>query len=220
MKVKHLSIVAALSLSMGSIVFAQNCALSTATDASLKSKELSEQVSASKACSVVPGITPKKLSAVLLAMLSSPRTGGQRFESLPPTGVPTGKILPSSRGIEFDLQSVMADGVAKLDVMAKGVVVTSIANPNQTPVYLPINRLQADTTYDWYLVTRKTSYRGSFEMPNSAETNEVKAKLEAVTKAESDPKVQLIYQAVILDDAEFYVARDKVLSQLRSMSAQ
>jgi hypothetical protein len=200
--------------------WAQNCKVNTSAVATINAQSFSEQVGRSQACAVVPGITPQKLSAVWASLLSTPRTGGQRFETVPPKGMPTGKTLASEQGVEFDLRSIQDEGIVKLEVFSGGKLLKSVMAPAPNSVLIPNANLQADTSYAWRLLTRKTSYRGSFELPEDDELKDIQAKLEAIAQAENDQKVQLFFQAVVFDDAELYGARDKVLDQLRTMTAQ
>lgn len=206
-----------LLLMLSTQTFASNCALDVGEDATASAKALSAQVGGSKACSAISGITPKKLGTVWAALLSDTRTGGKRFDAAPPRGLPTGKILPSDQGVEFDLQDVWAEGVIKLDVKVAGGRLLSFAPPSQPRVLLIPSHLRLGSSYEWSLITRKNNYRGSFELPDSAELKEVNDRLEALTKAESDPSVRLFYQALIFDDAELYSSRDRALSQLRDL---
>ena len=158
-------------------------------------------------------------SSVWSALLTSSSTGGKRFDTVPPAGAPTGKVLVGAQGLVFDLQSVFADGVTQLQISVANVPVFNIVNPSAPLLTLPAARLKPDTVYDWVLTTRKTSYKASFETPGADDLADLQHKLDALAAASLSPPVRLLYTAAIYDEAEFYFARDQILAQLRPQVA-
>ena len=206
------------TLLLTSLVSAQNCSLPANTPSNSKTSELRDQIGKSQACAILPGITPKKLGALWTAFLNGNRTGGQRFDTVPPAGTPTGKVLPGAQGVEFDLRAVQGEGLAQLTLRSGQNVIASFSPLSQAVVQVPAQQFKPEVAYDWVLVTRSATYRGRFELPGPDELKDLRQQLDAVTAAESEPKTRLFFQAAVLDEAEFYGARDKVLAQLRELT--
>jgi len=222
--VKKQALLGISTLLLTGLVSAQNCTLPANASGNSKSSEntktleLRDQIGKSPACATLPGITPKKLSVVWAAFLNGNRTGGQRFDTVPPAGTPTGKVLPSAQGVEFDLRAVQAEGLSMLTLRSGQNVIASFSPLTQAIVQVPTQQLKPEVAYDWVLVTRSATYKGRFELPAADDLKDLKQQLDAVSAAESDPKARLFFQAAVLDEAEFYGARDKLLAQLRELT--
>lgn len=184
-----------------------------------KTQGLAQEAARSNPCATVPGLTAKSLSSVWSAFLSSGTAGGKRFDTVPPTGIPTGKVLASVEGVAFDLRAVLAESVQGIQVSAGRSPVYAIANPNQPVIVVPMNRLKPGDSYNWIISTRQNSYRGSFELLDNEEAADVQARLVALDKASLSPQMRLLYSAAVYDEAELYSARDQLLNQLRTQLA-
>ncbi len=193
----------------------QDCTLRLKSPASASGQQVAQDFSKANPCTTVPGLSVKSLSSVWSALLTSSSTGGKRFDTVPPAGAPTGKVLVGAQGLAFDLQSVFADGVTQLQISVASVPVFNVVNPTAPVLILPAARLKPETVYDWVLTTRKASYKASFETPGAEELADLQHKLDALAAAALSPPVRLLYTAAIYDEAEFYFARDQILAQLR-----
>ena len=184
-------------------------------------QSLAQDAAKSNPCTLVPGLTPKSLASVWSALLSSNKTGGKRFDTPPPSGLPAGRVLLDSTGLVFNLQAVASEGVVALQVSASGspAPLFSLANPTQAVLVLPAERLRPGGAYEWRLSTRKANYKAAFEVLDADEAATVRAQLAALAAADLSPQLRQLYLAAIYDDAELYAARDQVLEQIRRQVA-
>lgn len=215
------SLIAAAGLTLSALALAQTpeCNFVAKSAPAGKAQALAQEAARTNPCTTVPGLTAKTLSSVWGSLMASSTTGGKRFDTLPPAGTPTGKVLTTAKGIAFDLQAVSNEGVLGLQVTSAGAPVFSIANPTQTSVWVPAERLKPGADYDWSLSTRKANYRASFEVLEADEVAALQQRLDVLEKTPLSPAMRLIYTAALYDDAELYNARDQLLAQLRAQLA-
>lgn len=184
-----------------------------------KAKGLLQELNKTNPCALVPGLSAKSLSTVWSAFLGTNTTGGKRFDTAPPQGTLTGKVLLAAEGLSFDTRAVQAEGLVSLQLLSRGASLGQMAlNPGQPQVQLPARAFKAGESYDWVLVTRRGTYRGSFEMLDDEAQAEVQRQLAALDQAGLAPGLRQIYLAAIFDEAELYVDRDRVLAQLRQQA--
>lgn len=143
------------------------------------------------------------------------KTGGKRFDTEPPEGTPTGRVLVAKDGLTFDFSAVGGEGLVAFQVSSQGAVLASLSAPLPVVVTVPAVKLKGGETHDWTLQTRKTQYRGQFEVLDAQEAATVRQRLAALAKSELSPQVRLLYAAAIYDDAELYGERNQALAQLR-----
>lgn len=198
---------------------APDCTVNVKPGNGAKAQALAQDAARTNPCALVPGLTPKSFAAVWSAMLSSGKTGGKRFDTPPPGGLPTGRIMATPGGVAFNLQGAAAEGIVGLQLSSGGAPVFGSANPAPTTQAVPLARLKPGASYDWTLVTRKASYKGSFELLDAEESAAVQARLDALAAATLTPQLHLLYQAAIYDEAELYTARDQLLDELRRQLA-
>ncbi len=185
-----------------------------------KAKGLLQEMNKTNPCALVPGLTAKSLSTVWSAFLASNTTGGKRFDTVPPQGTLTGKVMLTGDGLAFDLRAVQAEGLVSLQLLSGGTSLGQLAlSPGQVQALLPAKAFKPGESYDWVLVTRRAAYRGSFEVLEAEAQAEVLRQLAALKQAELAPGLQQLYLAAIYDEAELYVDRDRVLAQLRQQPA-
>ncbi|MDC8784386.1 hypothetical protein [Roseateles koreensis] len=192
-----------------------DCSLSLKAPPSAKGQTLADEVARSNPCVAVPGLSAKSLTSVWNTMLSSAKTGGKRFDTPPPAGLPTGKVLITLQGLEFKLDAVAAEGVLGLQIRSGNQLIFSISNPGSKRILVPATQLKFGETYEWVLVTRKGSYKGSFETLEREESTLVLSRITALEGAALSPATQQLYLAAIFDDAELYADRDQILADLR-----
>jgi len=197
----------------------QDCTLRLKSASTATGQQLAQDLIKANPCTTVPGLDVKSLSSVWSALLTSSSTGGKRFDTPPPAGTPTGKVLLGAQGLVFDLQSVFGDGVTQLQISVDDVPVFNIVNPKGPLLTLPAARLKPETVYDWVLITRKNSYKASFRTAAPGELADLQHQLDVLATATLSPSVRLLYTAAIYDDAEFYFARDEILAKLRPQVA-
>lgn len=216
----HLQLAVVASLALCAVAQAEDCSFSPQKSPPGKAQALAQEAAKINPCTTVPGLTAKSLSSVWSVLLTSATQGGKRFETIPPVGTPTGKVLATYQGVIFDLGTVIGEGVLSLQVKSAGTSVFSVSSPSQHLVTVPLDRLKPGATYDWVLDTRKTSYRASFELLDAEETRSVQTKLTAIAKTQLDEQVRLLYTAAVYDDAELYLDRDQALEELRRQVTQ
>lgn len=194
---------------------AQDCVLKEPTAVTEKARALAKEAAKSNPCVTVPGMTAKSLASVWSAFTTKTKTGGKRFDTEPPEGTPTGRVLVGKDGLTFDLSAVAGEGLMSLQVSSQGAVLTSLAAPLPAVVTVPAARLKGGDVHEWVLQTRKTQYRGQFEVLDAQETAAVRQRLAALSNSELSPQLKLLYVAAIYDDADLFNERNRVLGQLR-----
>lgn len=212
------SLISAAGLTLSTLALAQtpNCNFVAKSAPTGKAQALAQEAEKTNPCTTVPGLTAKTLRSVWGSLMASSTSGGKRFDTLPPAGTPTGKVMATAKGIAFNLQAVSNEGVLGLQVTSDGVPVYSIANTVQALVWVPAERLKPGSNYDWSLITRKANYRASFEVVGADEVAALQLRLDALERASLSPEMRLLYTAALYDDAELYNARDQLLAQLRA----
>ena len=198
---------------------AQECALQQPAAPAGKLQVLAQEVARTNPCTTVPGLHAKSLRSVWAVLTASGRTGGKRFETVPPAGTPTGRVLAGATGVPFDLRAVAAEGVQSLELTSRGKLVFRAAGPMQAAL-APRERLAPGESYDWVLRTGANAYRGSFELLEADEAAQVQSRLEAVAKSGLNEQMQMLYRAAVFDDAELYSARDEALAALQAPAAR
>jgi hypothetical protein len=199
---------------------AQECAIAPPPADTKKLEQLAQDVAGTNPCTTVPGLKARSIKSVWAALTSSGRTGGKRFEAVPPPGTPTGRVLLTDAGVAFDLSSVAAEGVQSLEVTRRQQIVARTAGRPGAAFTVPRERLSPGQTYHWLLRTGANVYRGSFELPPAEEAAQVQSQLEAIAASGLDDRLRLLYRAAVFDEAELYVARDEALSTLRTLTAR
>jgi hypothetical protein len=200
-------------------VAAQECAISPPSATTGKLEQLAQDVARTNPCTTVPGLKARSIKSVWAAFTSSGRTGGKRFETVPPPGTPTGRVLLTDAGVAFDLSSVAAEGVQSLEIRSRQQIVARTAGRPGTAFTVPRERLTPGETYHWLLRTGSNMYRGSFELPPADEAAQVQSQLEAIANSGLDDRLRLLYRAAVFDEAEFYSARDEALATLRTLTS-
>ena len=208
--------VLALTTGVG-LVHAEECQLPPQQANSSRTEALSKELSKTNACKTVKGLSAKSLKTVWLALLDTKSTGGKRFETPPPVGTPTGKVFALGDKLPFDVSAVAQEGLVSLTVTAEGT-----GKILKLPQYvagqaLLIEKMQPGTSYNWVLVTRKETYRGSFEIPEADELQEMNGKLTELDAQGLSSDVKAIYQAAIFEEADCYFNRDMILASLRNV---
>lgn len=200
---------------------AADCTVNIKPGANAKAQTLAQDMAKTNPCTLVPGLTPKSLSSVWSAMLSSNKTGGKRFDTPPPAGLPAGRVMLAASGLVFNLQAVLGEGVLSLQLSDSGstAALFSVANPAQAVVVVAAGRLKLGASYEWRLSTRKASYKGSFELLDAEDAAAVQSRLTALAAADLSPQLRLLYLAAIYDEAELYSARDLTLDEVRRLLA-
>lgn len=192
----------------------QDCSFQQPAGATGKMQVLAKEASGSNPCAVVPGLTAKSLKTVWTVLTASGRTGGKRFDTEPPVGTPTGRVLMTGNGVTFDLREVAAQRVQNLELTTDGKPVFRAAAPLPQLVVVPAERLAAGQAYGWTLRTAANIYRGDFELLSAEESAQVQSRLDAIEAARLGPQLRLLYRAAVFDDAELYGARDEALAGL------
>ena len=200
---------------------APDCTVTIKPGVGAKAQALAQDAAKTNPCLLVPGLTPKSLSAVWSALLSTPKTGGKRFDTPPPEGLPAGRMLLADTGLRINLQAVVGEGVLALQIVGSGdgAPIFNVNNPTQAVFVVPAARFKMGMSYDWRLTTRQASYKASFELLDADETKLVQARLVALAAAELSPQLRQLYQAAIFDEAELYTARDLVLDDIKRQLA-
>ncbi|MDY7537879.1 hypothetical protein QN372_20140 [Undibacterium sp. RTI2.1] len=197
-------------------VFAEDCQMPLQKSNSPRTETLSKELTKANVCKTVKGLSAKSLKTVWLALLDTKSTGGKRFETPPPAGTPTGKVFIVDDKVKFDLNAVSQDGLVNLTVKVEdsGQIVKLPSYLAGRPLW--IDNIKPGTSYSWVLVTKKETYRGSFEIPEADELQTIKTKLAELDQQDLSADVKLIYQAAIFDEAECYFNRELILDGLRN----
>lgn len=210
-------ILLALSLVSSAGANAQTCQFAPSKAATAQAQFLAQEAQKTNPCVLVPGLTAKSLSSVWTSLMSSGVTGGKRFETVPPAGSPTGRVLASADGVPFDLRSLAAEGVLAVQVRTDKAAALSFGPPFAAVLVVPLQQLKPGANHDWTITTRSATYRGSFEVLEAQEAEAVRSQLDAVERASLSAQARLLYKAAVLDEAELYGERDQVLTQLRAL---
>ena len=197
------------------LAHAQDCTLKEPIAVSEKARALAKEAAKTNPCITVPGLTAKSLSSVWNAFMTKTKTGGKRFDTEPPEGTPTGRVLLSKEGLTFDFSAVAGEGLVAFQVSSQGAVLASISLSVPAVVTVPAAKFKGGESHDWTLQTRKSQYRGQVEVLDAQEAAVVRQRLAALAKSELSPQVRLLYTAAIYDDAELYGERNLALAQLR-----
>jgi len=200
---------------MGSAM-AEDCQVPPQKSNSARTESLSKELAKTNVCKTVKGLSAKSLKTVWLALLDTKATGGKRFETPPPAGTPTGKVFTIADKVAFDLSAVSQEGVVGLTIKAdeSGQIIKLPPLVAGRPMW--IENTKPGTSYSWILVTKKETYRGSFEIAEADDLQAIKAKLTELDQQDMPADVKLIYQAAIFDEADCYFNRDSILDTLRN----
>lgn len=193
---------------------AQECSFPQPPGSPGKLQVLAKAASATNPCAVVPGLTARSLKSVWAVLTASGRTGGKRFDTEPPAGTPTGRVLMARNGITFDLREVTAQRVQDLEITTNRKLVFRAAAPVQDVVVVPPERLVPGQAYDWTLRTGANVYRGNFELLTTEESAQVQSQLDAIDAARLGSELRSLYRAAVFDDADLYGLRDEALAGL------
>jgi len=164
-------------------------------------------------CKTVPGLTAKSLASVWDGLLAYKKTGGRRLEPVVPDGLPNGTVLPGAAGVHFDFRAVAAEEIRSFRLEADRQILINGAAPPLDLNVPPARGEQAE--YQWVLVTRLNTYKGSYTVIDSESRREVEQQLAALDGSALDDVSRLLYKAAIFDEAALYADRDRIFATLQ-----
>ena len=180
-----------------------------------KSKLLAKRVVRTKLCGS-ESFSRQSVESVWASLMNQKKVGGKRFDTPPPGGSPTGLILPSGKGVDFDFRKLQEEKLESFMLLADGKVIHRLNNFD--PEFsIQINTASTSVSYSWALKTSKNNYHGEFHLAEKDVAALVNSRITEIRSSHLDRESALLYEAIVYDDNELYAARDKALHDLADL---